>query len=146
MQSRVVAAELALVCPLSGHTPGSAQLQRECNSGRCGLPLLLQHFLTHEGTFPPGGKRPMQCRPLKSWYDGDPVVAAGTRRNVAAAPLIPRLADAHLRIYNATVPLWDSHLPGECSHWCNPGGYHLWLFLLNDLLRDSKLGSLAFCP
>ena len=110
----------------------------------CPLPascLALQHFLTHEGTFPPGGKRPMECRPLEAWYKGDPVVAAGTRRNVAAAPLIPRLADAHLRIYNASVPLWDSHLPGECSHWCDPAGYHLWLFLLNDVLRDSKLGN-----
>ncbi|EFN56574.1 hypothetical protein CHLNCDRAFT_144253 [Chlorella variabilis] len=105
-----------------------------------------QHFFTHEGTFPGHGKRPFKCRPLDAWYKGDPVVGAGTRRAMAVAPIVSRLADAHLQIYNATVPLWDSHLPGECSHWCQPSAYQLWLYLLNDVLRDSELGNAVRMP
>lgn len=74
------------------------------------------------------------------------MVGAGTRRAMAVAPIVSRLADAHLQIYNATVPLWDSHLPGECSHWCQPSAYQLWLYLLNDVLRDSELGNAVRMP
>lgn len=40
------------------------------------------------------------------------------------------------------VPLWDTHKTGECTHWCSPSAYHVWLYLLNDLLRDSRIGNL----
>jgi hypothetical protein len=30
---------------------------------------------------------------------------------------VPRFADAWLRTWNASVPFWDSHKPGECTHW-----------------------------
>ncbi|PSC75375.1 hypothetical protein C2E20_1285 [Micractinium conductrix] len=100
-----------------------------------------QHFNTRDGTYPGNGERPFKCRPLTAWSDGNPVVAAGTWRNKAVAPLLPRLADAHLRLFNASVPLWNSHIPGECSHWCHPSAYQLWLFLLNGVLRDSGLGN-----
>ena len=43
------------------------------------------------------------CIPLLRRSDGNPVVAAGTWRNKAVAPLLPRLADAHLRLFNACV-------------------------------------------
>jgi hypothetical protein len=105
-----------------------------------------QHFATHEGTFPGHAKRPFKCQPLDAWQAGHPVLMAGTRRGAAVAPIVPRLADAHLRLYNATAPLWQSHLPGECSHWCHPSAYQLWLYLLNDVLRDSQLGSAATVP
>lgn len=32
-------------------------------------------------------------------------------------------------------------MPGECSHWCQPSAYQLWLFLANGALRDSGLGN-----
>jgi hypothetical protein len=114
--------------------------------GQLSVPHALQHFNTSQGTFPGHGKRPFTCRPLQSWYDGDPVVVAGTRRGIAAAPFIAKLADAHLHIYNASVPLWVGHIPGECSHWCQPGAYQLWLFLLNDALRDGGLGNVVEVP
>lgn len=114
--------------------------------GQLSVPHALQHFSTSQGTFPGHGKRPFTCRPLQSWYDGDPVVVAGTRRGIAAAPFIAKLADAHLHIYNASVPLWVGHIPGECSHWCQPGAYQLWLFLLNDALRDGGLGNVVEVP
>ncbi|KAL4444044.1 hypothetical protein ABPG75_011781 [Micractinium tetrahymenae] len=101
-----------------------------------------QHFFTPQGLYPgPQAPKPYRCRPLQAWYQGDPETRAGSWRNAAVAPLVPRLADTHLRIYNASVPLWESHMPGECSHWCHPAAYELWVFLLNDVLRDSGLGS-----
>jgi hypothetical protein len=69
------------------------------------------------------------------------VELAGGNWNAAAAQFVPGLADAHLRIWNASAPLWDSHLPDECTHWCHPGAYQLWLYLLNDLLRVNALGN-----
>lgn len=39
------------------------------------------------------------------------------------------------------MPLWATHKPDECTHWCSPSAYHLWLYLLNNLLRDSGLGA-----
>lgn len=80
------------------------------------LPPGAQHFSTPQGLYPgPQAPKPYICRPLEAWYQGDPEVLAGSWRNAAAAPLVPRLADAHLRIFNASVPLWESHMPGECE-------------------------------
>lgn len=39
------------------------------------------------------------------------------------------------------VPLWDVHKTGECTHWCSPSAYHVWVFLLNQLLRDEGIGN-----
>lgn len=47
---------------------------------------------------------------------------------------------------NATATLWGSHWPEECSHWCHPSAYQLWLLLLNDVLRDARLGSPVWVP
>ncbi|PSC75638.1 hypothetical protein C2E20_1286 [Micractinium conductrix] len=112
---------------------------------RAALPALVwmdtpvQHFTGHDGSYN-GGQKPFRCAPLKAWDNGNPVVLGGGRHNVPVAPLIPLFADAHLRTWNASVPLWDTHRPGECTHWCSPSAYHLWLYLLNGELRDSKLG------
>ncbi|PRW50814.1 hypothetical protein C2E21_5439 [Chlorella sorokiniana] len=100
----------------------------------------VQHFSGPDGTYH-GGQKPFRCAPLKAWYARDAMTLAGGRRNVALSPLIPRLADAHLRTWNASVPLWATHKPDECTHWCSPSAYHIWLYLLNNLLRDSALGS-----
>jgi hypothetical protein len=102
--------------------------------------LLLQHFATPDGAHH-GAEKPFKCRPLEAWGKGDPVVRAGGLSNIAAAPAIPQLADAHLRTWNDSVPLWDSHLLEDCTHWCSPGTYQMWLYKLNDVLRDSDLGN-----
>ncbi|KAL4430810.1 hypothetical protein ABPG75_006066 [Micractinium tetrahymenae] len=88
-----------------------------------------------------GSFKVKQCEPHAGWERGDPVARAGGTWNVAAAPLVGRLADAHLAIWNASVELWDTHMPGDCTHWTQPSAYHLWLYLLNGVLRDSRLGS-----
>lgn len=114
-------------------------------ANRASLPHIIwmdtpvQHF---PGTGNFAGKfRAKECEPLEAWKQGDPVARAGGTWNVAAAPLVESLADAHLRTWNASVHLWDSHMPGECTHWCQPSAYHLWTYLLNGVLRDERLGS-----
>ncbi|KAI3427123.1 hypothetical protein D9Q98_007060 [Chlorella vulgaris] len=104
-----------------------------------------QHFNTSDGTYP-GGKQPFACVPLQAWHSGKPTALAGGRYNLAAAPIVPNISDAHLHIWNGSAPLWRSHWPGECSHWCHPGPYQLWLFLLNDLLQRQSLGSPVEVP
>lgn len=89
---------------------------------------------------PAGSFRAKSCEPHAGWERGDAVARAGGTWNVAAAPLVGRLADAHLSTWNASVGLWDMHMPGECTHSCQPSAYHLWLYLLNGVLRDSGLG------
>jgi len=112
---------------------------------RASLPRMLwmdtppQHF-PGTGDFS-GSFRAKECEPHKGWQSGDKVSRAGGTWNSAAAPLVPQLADAHLRTWEASVELWDSHMPGECTHWCQPGAYQLWLYLLNKVLRDEQLGS-----
>lgn len=87
-----------------------------------------------------GSFRAKSCEPHAGWERGDAVARAGGTWNVAAAPLVGRLADAHLSTWDASVGLWDMHMPGECTHSCQPSAYHLWLYLLNGELRDSGLG------
>ena len=80
------------------------------------------------------------CAPWAAWERGDAVPRAGGMWNVAAAPFVHRLADAHLRTWDASVPFWSTHMPSECTHWCQPSVYHVWLYLLNGALRDAALG------
>ncbi|KAL4430006.1 hypothetical protein ABPG77_004376 [Micractinium sp. CCAP 211/92] len=105
----------------------------------------VQHFTGWDGSYN-GGQKPFRCAPLTAWEKGDPTVRAGGKRNMAVADLVPRFADAHLRTWNASIPLWNTHKPDECTHWCSPSAYHLWLHLLNDVLRDGGLGSAVQVP
>lgn len=98
-----------------------------------------QHFSAPTGEWAQGGN--MTCRPLEAWYQGNEAVRRGNHRNVAAEGLWKSIADARLATFNASVPLWDSHKPGECTHWCSPGAYHLWLHLLNKQLAESGIGN-----
>lgn len=61
--------------------------------------------------------------------------------NLQARPHLASLAEGHLRTWNATAMLWDVHNPGECTHYCSPSAYHVWLFLLNQELANSGLGN-----
>lgn len=57
-----------------------------------------QHFNSSDGSWP-GGQKPYKCVPLKAWFDGDPSVRAGGAFNAPLAPLIPHIADAHLKTW-----------------------------------------------
>ena len=99
----------------------------------------VQHFDAPLGEFP-NGKMPYTCAPLKGWYGGNPVLLSGGNYNAVAAKYLAQF-DGHLATWNASVALWDSHKPGECTHWCSPSAYHVWLYLLNGVLRDKRLGN-----
>lgn len=75
-----------------------------------------QHFSTPDGSWPAPGKPPFTCRPLKAWHNGDRTATAGGPFNAPIVPLVTQLADAHLRVYNASVPLWQQHWPARSSH------------------------------
>lgn len=100
----------------------------------------MQHFKSPDGSWP-GGPKPFTCARLDAWMEGDPAVLAGGAYNAAIVHLLPAIADAHLKTWNATAPLWRTHWPDECSHWCHPSAYQLWLFLLNAVLQRRPLGS-----
>ena len=36
--------------------------------------------------------------------------------------------------WNDTIDLYDGHTSGECSHFCSPGGYNIWLWSFWRLL------------
>lgn len=44
------------------------------------------------------------------------------------------------------MPLWHTHKPDECTHWCSPSAYHMWLYLLNSELGRTGIGSTVKVP
>lgn len=76
----------------------------------------------------------------------DPAAVSGGPYNNVMAPAIRNLTDdgVHLlKTWNASAPLWNLHKTGECTHWCSPSAYHVWLYLLNNLMRERGLGNLV---
>ena len=51
------------------------------------------------------------------------------------------LADAPTAPPRRTPPPAALCRAGECTHLCQPGAYHLWLYQLNRVLREASLGS-----
>lgn len=100
----------------------------------------VQHFATPKGQYDPA-KLGQQCRPLTAFYQGDPVAVAGGHLNMAAEADVSKAGWPVLSTYNATVPLWDVHKTGECTHYCSPSAYHVWVWLLNQLLREQHIGN-----
>ena len=69
----------------------------------------------------------LECRNLTAWYEGVPEVVQGGVRNRDAAPHVAAMADAHLRTWNASAPLWDVHMTkGDCTHYCRRAPVVLW--------------------
>lgn len=77
---------------------------------------------------------------------GDAATISGGPYNNVIAPVVEVMATAGVHVlntWNASVPLWNMHKTGECTHWCSPSAYHVWLYLLNNVLRDKNLGNAA---
>lgn len=66
---------------------------------------------------PAGEFHSLQCVPWTAWEQGEPLARRGGMWNEAAAPFVPRLADAHLRTWDPSVRFWATHMPAECTHW-----------------------------
>ncbi|EFN58278.1 hypothetical protein CHLNCDRAFT_142251 [Chlorella variabilis] len=101
----------------------------------------VQHFKSPSGVRPPNNTVPYNCTMLDAWLRKEPLAMAGGPYNAPLAGLIHYIADAHLQTWAATAPMWGTHLPGECSHWCHPSAYRLWMHLLNNMLHESRLGN-----
>jgi hypothetical protein len=67
--------------------------------------------------------------------------AQGGAFNLLARKRVDMLGHAHLAIWPATLPLHFAHLKTECTHFCQPGAYQLWTFLLAEVLRKEGLGN-----
>ncbi len=61
--------------------------------------------------------------------------------NLMARSRVPRLGRAHLATWGPTLPLHYAHVQKECTHFCHPGAYQLWTYLLAELLRREGLGT-----
>lgn len=67
-------------------------------------------------------------------HETAPPIAQGGLYNLIARPYLPRLGSAHLALWGPTLPLHYAHRTTECTHFCYPGAYHVWVALLAEVL------------
>ncbi|KAK9908972.1 hypothetical protein WJX75_005467 [Coccomyxa subellipsoidea] len=119
------------------------------------LPLLIwkdtppQHFTFEKGYFwwadgsmkgTTAGEKHERCRPLSEEELSSDEIKAGGWYNSVATPLISAAGIPIFDAYHETVPLWQFHMwDKDCTHFCHPGPYELWTFLLTDMLRNSAV-------
>ena len=63
-------------------------------------------------------------------------VIRGGWRNKISEPIMRASGMHYLQTWNESVNFWYGHSSGECSHFCGPGAYSIWLYQLWALLRD----------
>jgi hypothetical protein len=86
------------------------------------------------------GERHERCRPLSQQELSSAEVQAGGWYNSVAASIIREAGIPVFDTYNETVPLWQFHMwDKDCTHFCHPGPYELWTFLLTDLMKGVHL-------
>ncbi len=94
------------------HVPGgTAQLSAAAT------PLIFSLPPPAAPALPAGEFHSQQCVPWRAWEEGEPLARRGGMWNEAAAPFVPRLADAHLKTWDPSVRFWATHMPAECTHW-----------------------------
>lgn len=115
----------------------------------------LQHFKLPTGEFPNPdeveaklGKNRTTCVPLQgallrqdgSLWGSNAGVVGGGWRNLISTPLLRQAGMPVLGVWNESLPMHDLHEPGECTHFCSPGGYHVWTWQLWRMLREMPEG------
>ncbi len=68
------------------------------------------------------------------WGKNAHVKRGGWRNNITE-PLMRAAGIHYLATWNETITLFDLHTAGECTHFCSPGGYNIWVWQLWRLLR-----------
>lgn len=63
-------------------------------------------------------------------------VIMGGWRNKISEPMMRASGMHYLQTWNESITHWNGHMPGECSHFCGPGTYQIWVWQLWALLRD----------
>ncbi len=97
-----------------------------------------QHFSSSTGEYGEHN-RSSTCRPANTT---NPIVVSGGHWNEMAAMYYPVLADTVLKIYNASLPAYNLHAEGasnDCTHWCSPSVYHLWVTQLFTTLSELNI-------
>lgn len=62
--------------------------------------------------------------------------------NIIARPLMASLPVATLNIWNASSALWEFHVGlKDCTHFCHPSVYEVWIPMLLDLLHHWPNGA-----
>ena len=57
-------------------------------------------------------------------------VISGGWRNKLSEPIMRSSGMHYLQTWNESINFWNGHMPGECSHFCGPGAYSIWLYQL----------------
>lgn len=115
-----------------------------------------QHFLQDTGEYPDKDKAAeilgegkklcgpianVSLRPDGTLEGSNRAVLSGGWRNAIANPILEQAGIAIQHTWNQTVPLWGGHVVGECTHFCHPGTYSLWIAQLYAILGDLSIGA-----
>lgn len=72
-------------------------------------------------------------------WGSNAAVLAGGWRNAVASPLLAAAGVPILPAWNESLPMHHLHEPGECTHFCTPGGFDVSTWQLWRLLRSMQL-------
>jgi hypothetical protein len=65
---------------------------------------------------------------------------AGGWFNSIAFKHMQEVAVPLLDTFHITLPMWQMHMKDkDCSHYCSPGAYEVWTYLLADMLKITSL-------
>lgn len=112
------------------------------------------HYSNPLGDFM-GGNPPFACAPLAGGYKNlwhspegyletwDPALSSllhGGTRNHASSQLLGAVSVPVIDVYNHTVPLWQYHRDGQCTHYCFPSAPEMGVYgLFATLEKEAKL-------
>ncbi|CAL8460652.1 g182 [Coccomyxa elongata] len=107
-----------------------------------------QHFEYHNGYYwwvdnskgKTVGPPPEKCRAFtEEELQSEEIIAGGWYNEIA----FRHMKEAGVTIFDAykiTLPMWQMHMKDkDCTHFCNPGAYEVWTYLLSDLLKGLQL-------
>ena len=86
------------------------------------------------------GPPPEKCRAFtEEELNSEEINAGGWYNEIA----FRHMREAGVTIFDAykiTLPMWQMHMKDkDCTHFCNPGAYEVWTYLLSDLLKGVQL-------
>lgn len=110
------------------------------------------HYQSQLGDFV-GGGHPFTCAPLAGGYSNlwhspeghletwDPALHSllyGGTRNRASSEMARAGKIPIISVYNLTVPLWQFHRDGQCTHYCFPSAPEVGVYGLYAMLKEQS--------
>ena len=107
------------------------------------------HYSNPLGDFM-GGDSPFACAPLAGgfknlWHSPegyletwDPALSSllhGGSKNYASSQMLNAVSVPIISVYNQTVPLWQYHRDGQCTHYCFPSAPEIGVYGLYEALE-----------